>query len=100
MDEMRTKRAAGINLSPQKYAELVGRSPQRMPTALGKPVWRCSAAELQRLEAWQLALAGLLARIEEGARGGIDCRLSSDEQQMLDRHRDLQRALWRWALGN
>ncbi len=52
--EMRTKHAAGMNLSPQKYAELVGRSPLRMPTALGKPVWRCSAAELQWLEAWHL----------------------------------------------
>jgi hypothetical protein len=97
---MRTKHAAGMNLSPQKYAELVGRSPLRMPTALGKPVWRCSAAELQWLEAWHLELTNLLARLKKGGRAGIDFKLSPDEQAMIGRHQDLQRALWRWALGH
>ncbi len=96
---MRTKHAAGMNLSPQKYAELVGRSPLRMPTALGKPVWRCSAAELQWLEAWHLKLADLLARLKIGERAGIDCRISPDEQMMADRHQELQQELWQWALG-
>jgi hypothetical protein len=68
---MRTKRAAGMNLSPQKYAHLVGRSPMRMPTAVGKPAWRCTVAELDQLELWHRAVADLLGRLEESARRGV-----------------------------
>jgi hypothetical protein len=60
---MRIKQAGGESLSPQKYAELIGRSPLRRPTALGKPVWKCSTAELQNLEARRGKMA-LFERID------------------------------------
>ena len=97
---MRTKRAAGMNLSPQKYAHLVGRSPMRMPTAVGKPAWRCTVAELDQLGLWHRAVADLLGRLEESARRGVKYKLSSVERAMIDQHQAHQRALWRWAIGS
>jgi hypothetical protein len=96
---MTTKHAAGVSLSPQKYAELAGRSPLRMPTALGKPAWRCSAADLRRLEDWHTESAALFGRLEDGTSAGVKYKLSPDEQVMIRQHQALQRALWRWALG-
>jgi hypothetical protein len=68
---MTIKHAAGVSLSAQKYAELVGRSPLRMPTALGKPAWRCSAEELRTLGAWHTEAAALFERLEDGTRAGV-----------------------------
>jgi hypothetical protein len=96
---MRIKQAGGESLSPQKYAELSGRSPLRMPTVLGKPMWKCSTSELQRLEAWRGRMAALFERIDDGNRAGVDCKLSSEERAMIHQYRSLQRVLWRWALG-
>jgi hypothetical protein len=96
---MRTRQAGGESLSAEKYAELIGRSPLRMPTALGKPVWKCSTAELRQLKTWQGKMAALRDRIEGRDRAGVDCKLSPDERAMIHRYRSLHRALWRWALG-
>jgi hypothetical protein len=96
---MSTKHAVSVSLLPQKYAELIGRSPLRMPTALGKPSWKCSPADLRKLEEWHLEVGELVRRLEKSARAGIDFKLSPDEKVMMARHRDLQRELWRWALG-
>jgi hypothetical protein len=54
---------------------------------------------LRTLEAWHLKIAKLFGQLEKSARAGIDCQLSPDERAMIDRRRELQRALWRWALG-
>ena len=96
---MRIKHTGGMGLSPQKYAELIGRSGTRMPTALGKPAWRCSAEDLRRLDAWHAAVAALFGRLEGGVRIGVAYKLRPDEQALLRQHDALQRALWRWALG-
>jgi hypothetical protein len=96
---MRIKRLGGETLSPQKYAELTGRSPLRMPTALGKPAWKCSAAELKKLEIWREKMAEVFERLADGARAGVDCKLSPDERAMIHQYNALHRVLWRWALG-
>jgi hypothetical protein len=96
---MRTKQVTGSKLSPQKYANLVGRSPMRMPTAIGKPVWQCTKAELDQLEIWNHAVADLLGRLQESARRGVNYKLGPVERAMMDQHQAHQRALWRWAIG-
>jgi hypothetical protein len=96
---MQRKPASKMNLSPQKYASLVGRTPARMPTALGKPVWRCSAAELRRLEAWHLEVAGFFGQLAKSAGAHTEHQLGPSMRVMIDRHQELQRALWTWALG-
>jgi hypothetical protein len=96
---MQIKHTGRTGLSPQKYAELIGRSMARMPTALGKPAWRCSAEDRHRLAAWQAAVAALFGRLEDEARVGVAYKLSADEQALIHQHDLLQAALWRWALG-
>jgi hypothetical protein len=96
---MQIKHAGGAGLSPRKYAELIGRSGTRMPTALGKPAWRCFPEDLRRLDAWHAEVAALFGRLEDGARAGVAYKLSSEEQALIRRYHALQRALWRWALG-
>ena len=87
------------SLSPFDYARLIGRSRRKMPTILGKSASQCSASDLRKMEAYNCALARLFGRFEQSAGIDIDYRLSPDEMAILDRHDELQWALWRWALG-
>jgi hypothetical protein len=96
---MITKLVTDTALSPYEYARLMKRSPRKMPTALGKPAWRCSSRELRWLQAWHLDVAALFERMKHGVRAGIDYQLRPDERKMVERHQAHQRALWRWALG-
>jgi hypothetical protein len=96
---MRIKQAGGETLSPQRYAELIGRSPLRMPTAVGKPVWKCSAAELKKLQVWREKVAALFERLGDRAHAGVECKLSPEERAMIHQYNALHRVLWRWALG-
>jgi hypothetical protein len=97
--KMQTKLAADAALSPYEYARLTQRSERKMPTALGKPAWRCSSGELRKLQAWHLEVAALFERMKHGVRAGIDYQLSAEEREMIERHQAHQQALWRWALG-
>ena len=47
-----------------------------------------------------MPISYILARLKKGARAGIDCRISPNEQMMADRHQELQQELWQWALDD
>ena len=90
---------ATSGLSPLRYAHLVGRSLMLMPTPIGKPVGKCTKAELDQIEIWHRAVTDVLAQVQESTSGGLAYKLGSVERAMIDQHRAYQRALWRWAIG-
>jgi hypothetical protein len=96
---MQIKPATGESLSPHAYARLTGRSLTTMPTVLGKVAGKCTEAELEKLEAWHAAAAKLFMRLEEYTRNADDYTPGTSEQALIRQHQDLQRTLWRWALG-
>jgi hypothetical protein len=99
MGQMTVNQGADRSLSPVDYARLVGRSRRKMPTVLGKLASHCSASDLRKLKAFNRELARIFGRLEQSACTAIDFRLSPNEKAILDRHDELQWALWRWALG-
>ena len=67
-----------------------------MPTAHGKVAGMCTGAELDQLEAWEVA--EMFGRLADAAREGVEYQASPRTGD--DLHEALQKALWRWALGH